>query len=65
MVDTIYLKEHQLNLAYTYDTEAAFLKFNLTISNGIISINIYDKQDDIDFDIISGLGLHSFYGSSL
>ena len=32
--------------ANTSDTEAAFLDLHLSISNAIVSINIYDKRDE-------------------
>ena len=34
------------------DTEAAFLSLNLSIHNDTISIKIYDKRNDFEFDII-------------
>ena len=48
MVSQIYPSELQLNKANTSDTEAAFLDLHLTIST-----KIYDKRDDIDFDIVN------------
>ena len=53
MVSQIYPSELQLNKANTSDTEAAFLDLHLTISNDIVSTKIYDKRDDIDFDIVN------------
>ena len=41
----------QLNEANTSDTKAPFLDLHLSISNGFVSSKIYDKRDDIDFDI--------------
>ena len=38
---------------FQYDTEAPFLDLNLCISNGTVSIKIYDKRDDFDFDIVN------------
>ena len=35
------------------DTEAPFLDLNLCIFNGTVSIKIYDKRDDFDFDIVN------------
>ena len=46
MVNRIYPAEHQLNKAYSSDTEALFLDVNLSTSNGIVSTKIYDKRDD-------------------
>ena len=44
--------ELHLNKANNSDTEAPFLEFHLSISNGFVSSKIYDKRDDFDFDII-------------
>ena len=53
MVDRIYPTELQLNRANSSDTEAHFLDLNLCISNGTISIKLYDKRDDFDFDKVN------------
>ena len=53
MVDCIYPTEFQLNRANSSDTETPFLDLNLCISNGTASTKIYDKRDDIDFDIVN------------
>ena len=53
MVDRIYPTELQLNRANSSDTEAPFLDLNLCISNGTVSIKIYDKMGDSDFDIVN------------
>ena len=34
------------------DPEASFLDLYLSISNGFVRTNIYDKRDDFDFDIV-------------
>ena len=34
------------------DTEALFLDLHLSISDGFVQPNIYDKRDDFDFDIV-------------
>ena len=52
MVNRIYPPELQLNKANTSDTEAPFLDFHLSISNGFVSSKIYDKRDDFDLDIV-------------
>ena len=52
MVIEIYPSELQLNKANTTDTEAPFLDLHLSIANGFVSSEIYDKRDDFDFDII-------------
>ena len=57
MVSQIYPSELQLNKANTSDTEAAVLDFHLSISNDIVSTNIYDKRDDFDFEIVNLLFL--------
>ena len=53
MVNRIYPPELQLNKANTSDTEAPFLDLHLSISNGFVSSKIYDKRDDVDFDIVN------------
>ena len=52
MVGQIYPTELQLNKANSSDTEAPFLDLNLSITNGIVSSKIYDKQDDFNFEIV-------------
>ena len=52
MVGQIYSTEVQLNQANSSDTEAPFLDLELSITNGIDSSKIYDKQDDFNFEII-------------
>ena len=53
MVSQIYLSELQLNKANTSDTKTAFLDVHLSISNDIVSIKIYDKRDDFDYEIVN------------
>ena len=52
MVSQIYPSELQRYKANTSDTEAAFLDLQLSISNVYVSIIIYDKRDDFDFEIV-------------
>ena len=49
MVSQIYHSELQINKANTSDTEATFLDLHLSISNDVVSTNIYDKRDDFVF----------------
>ena len=49
MVDQIYTTEFQLNKANSSDTEAPFLDLNLSMTNGKVSLRIYDKEDDFNF----------------
>ena len=51
MVSQIYPSELQLNIANTSDTEVTFLDLHLSISNDIVFTKIYDKRDDLDFEI--------------
>ena len=51
MVSQIYPSELQLNKANTSDTKSAFLDLHLSITNDIISTQIYDKRDDLDFEL--------------
>ena len=53
MVGQIYPTKFQLNKANSSDTEAPFVDLNLSITNGIVSSNIYDKQDDLNFEIVN------------
>ena len=53
MVNRIYPSKLQLNKANVSDTEASFLDFHLSISDGFIKIKIYDKRVDFDFDIVN------------
>ena len=55
MVRRIYPTELQLNKANASNTEAAFLDFNLSIRNDIVSTKIYDRWDDFNFDIVNFL----------
>ena len=48
MVNQIYPSEHQLIKANSSDTEVPFLDLHLTVSDGFVSANIYDKHDDFD-----------------
>ena len=52
MVGQIYPTELQLNKANSSYTEAPFLDLNLSITNGIVSSKIYDKPDDLNFEIV-------------
>ena len=53
MVSHIYPSELQLNKTNTSDTNPAFLDLDLSISNDIASTKIYDKRDDLDFEIVN------------
>ena len=53
MVGQIYPTELQLNKANSSHTEAPFLDLNLSKTNGIVSTKIYDKQDDLNFEIVN------------
>ena len=55
MVGKIYPTELQLNKVNSFDTEAPFLDLNLSITNGIVSSQIYDKGDDFNFEIVKNL----------
>ena len=53
MVSLLYHSELQLNKYYTSDTEASFLDLHLSVSNDIVYTKIYDKRDDLDFEIVN------------
>ena len=48
MVNRIYPSELQLNKTNVSDAEASSLNLHLSISNGFVKTNIYDKRDDFD-----------------
>ena len=45
--------ELYLNQANVSDTEASFLDLHLSISDGFVKTKIYDKRDDLNFDIVN------------
>ena len=49
MVCQIYPTEYQLNKANFFNTEAPILDLVLSITNGIVSSNVYDKRNDFNF----------------
>ena len=53
MVSQIYPSGLQLGGADASGAEATFLDLRLSISNGIVSAEIYDKRDDFDFEIVN------------
>ena len=53
MVGQIYPTELQLSKANSSDTETPFLDLNLSITNGMVSSKIYDKQNDFNFQIVN------------
>ena len=53
MVSQIYPSELHLNKVNTSDTKVAFLGLYLSISNDIVSAKIYDKCDELDFEIVN------------
>ena len=53
MGNQIYTPELKLNKANTSDTETPFLDSHISISNGFVFSQIYDKHDDFDFDIVN------------
>ena len=52
MVGQIYPTELQLSKVNSPDTGAPFLDLDLSIMNGIVSSQMYDKQDDFNFEIV-------------
>ena len=52
MANHIYTAELQLNKGNISDTGGLFSHLHLSISDSIIKTNIYDKQNDYDFDIV-------------
>ena len=42
-----------MNKANVSDNDASFLDLHLSISNGFVKTEIFDKLDDFDFDIVN------------
>ena len=42
-----------MDKANVSDTEASFLNLHLSISDGFVKTNIFNKRDDFDFDIVN------------
>ena len=53
MVNQIYPAELKLIKTTTSDTEASGLDLHLSILDGFVSSKMYDKRDDLDFDIVN------------
>ena len=53
IVSQIFPSGLKLNKANTSETEAVFLDMHLFISNDIVSTKIYDKRDNLDFEIVN------------
>ena len=53
MVSQIYPTELQINKANSFYAEALFLNLDLSITNGVVSYNVYDKRNDFNFEIVS------------
>ena len=53
MIGHVYPTELQLNKANSSDTEVPFLDLNLSITNGIVSSKIYNKQNVFNFEIVN------------
>ena len=53
MLGQIYPTDLRLNKANSFDTEAPFLDFDLSIMNVIVSSKIYDKQDDFNVEKVN------------
>ena len=53
MVGQIYPTELQLKKGNSSDTEAPFLDLTLSIIYDIVSSKIYDKLDDLNFEIVN------------
>ena len=52
MVCQNYPTKLQLDKANSLDTEAPFTNMGLSITNGIVLSNIYDKRDNFKFEMI-------------
>ena len=52
MVNQMYPLELQVNKANTSDTGTPFLDLHLFVSNGFVSTKVYEKCENLDFDIV-------------
>ena len=55
IVTLMYPTVLQWNKANATDTETAFVRLALSLSNGFVSSKIFDKRDDLDFDFVNFL----------
>ena len=55
MVSQIYAAELCLNIANTSDTKVSFMDLHLSLANDNVSTKIYDKREEIDFEIVESL----------
>ena len=53
MVGQIYPTELQLNKVNSSNTDAQFLDLDLSITNGIVSSQIYDEWDGFNFEKVN------------
>ena len=53
MVGRIYPSGLQLNKANVSDAEASFLDLHLSISDGFVKTEVYDKRYDFGFDVVN------------
>ena len=53
MVNQIYSTRLQLNKTNIFDTKALFSFGLVFITNGIVSHNMYDKRDNLNFEIVN------------
>ena len=53
MISQIYPTELQLDKTKSSDTEAPIYYLDVSITNGIVSSKISDKQDDLNFEIVN------------
>ena len=53
MVNYIYPSKLHLIEANVSDTAASFLDLHLSISNGLVKTNMFDKRGDFDVDIVN------------
>ena len=57
----LYFSVATFNKANASNTEAAFLDLNLSIHNDTVSTKIYDKWDDLRYDLVDAFNITSRY----
>lgn len=53
LVNKIYKNELRLNKANTSEKQANLLDLNLSTENGFVTTKLYDKSEDLDFNIVN------------
>ena len=53
LINQIYTTKLQLNKVNSFDTEAAFLDLDLSLTNDLVLSKIYNKQNNFNLEIVN------------